>query len=143
MFRFSRDLILERSPSTRWNHTCPKIKITVRIRSHIPISCHTVSHLALRLFGRKLILEEGGKRLQLLFLIEINIQALILQPFIGVDADILLPVRIDDEGVGGVLVPLRLEDLIPAVIGGVSIAGEVREGGHHNDGSGGCIPAQD
>ena len=71
------------------------------------------------LFGRKLILEKGGECLQFLLLIEVDVQALILQPLIGVDADIPLPVGVNDKGVGWILVPVRLVDLLSAVVGGV------------------------
>ena len=88
------------------------------------------------LLSRKLILEKGRECLQFVFLVKIDVQTLIFQPIIGVDADISLSVWIDDKGVRGVLVSVRLVDLIPAVIGGSSIAGEVRNRRNHHDSAG-------
>lgn len=56
------------------------------------------------LFG-KVVLEEVGEGCQLLFLLHIDIEALVLQPVIGIDGKIALLVRIDHKGIGGVLVP--------------------------------------
>ena len=85
------------------------------------------------LFGCKCILEECCKCLQFFFLIEIDIQLLILQPFISIDANIPLPVGINDKGIGGILVPVRLVNLISAVISRISIAGESGNSRHHHN----------
>lgn len=115
----------------------------IRAKHHIPASRHMGPHLKSRLFDCKTILEEGGECLQLLFLIQIDVQFLILQPLIGIDADVPLPVGIDDEGIGGVFIPIGLVDLIVAVVGGVSVAREVRNGWHHRNGIGSFVPAHD
>ena len=77
-------------------------------------------------------MEKGGECLQLLFLIEIDVQLFIVQPFIGIDADIAVSVGVDDEGVGGVFVSVGFEDFLPTVIGWVTTAGEVGNGSLHS-----------
>lgn len=86
-------------------------------------------------------MEKGGECLQLLFLIEIDVQLFILQPFIGVDADIAISVGVDDEGVGGVFVSVGFEDFLSTVIGWVTTAGEVRNGWYDHDGLGVLVPS--
>ena len=86
-------------------------------------------------------MEKGGECLQLLFLIEIDVQLFIVQPFIGIDADIDVSVGVDDEGVGGVFVSVGFEDFLPTVIGWVTTAGEVGNGRYCHDGFGILVPS--
>ena len=63
---------------------------------------------ACALFFGKALQEKLGKGGQLLLLGHIDIEALILQPVVGVDGDVALFVGVDDEGIGGIFVPVSL-----------------------------------
>ena len=62
------------------------------------------------LFG-KVVLEEVGEGCQLLLLLHIDIEALVLQPVVGVDADIPFLIRINDECIRRIFIPVGLKDL--------------------------------
>ena len=47
--------------------------------------------------------EEGGEIRQLRLLRDVDIQLFFLQPVVGVDGDVAMPVGVDDEGVCGYL----------------------------------------
>ena len=73
----------------------------------------------------KSVHKEICKGSQFLLLRHIDIQLFIFQPVIGVDGNISLLVRINHKRIGGVLVPVGLQNLAAAVPGGVSAAREV------------------
>ena len=76
------------------------------------------------------IIRESGK---LCFLRHIDIKLFIIQPVVGVDADIALFVGINDKSVRRIFVPVSLQDLGAAVINGLAAAGKIGDGWKHND----------
>ncbi|CAN3961778.1 N-acyl homoserine lactonase, partial [Dysosmobacter welbionis] len=89
-------------------------------------------------------LEESLKGLLFRSLVHVDEQLLILQPLEGVDGQIVTPIRVDDEGVRGVLILIGLFDCGTGADFRIAAAGEVRNCGHdHHRGVRPLLPAHD
>ena len=81
------------------------------------------------------------KRSQLLVLGHIDIQAFIFQPVIGIDANILLFIRVNDKGLGGILVAVSFQNLRTAVVSRIPTAGQIRNCRYDSNRLAGFVPA--
>lgn len=92
------------------------------------------------LFFGELIHKEGRECFQFFLLLQIDIEAFVVQPLIGIDSNIAAAVGINDKGIGGVLVAVCLVNFIPAVTDGASAAGKIRHGGENHNGLSILVP---
>ena len=105
---------------TRYDRTRIALQEPVRMLQFLP-------KLSPTSFRCKMRLKEFSKSSQFFILRHIHIEFFILQPIVGIDANITLSVGINDKGIRGVLIPVCFQDFRPAVIGWITTSGKIRD----------------
>ena len=99
-----RRLIRFKSDSTTWNQRRPTKNMITKASKNAPAASIGMALL----LGGKAAHKEVGEGGQFVFLGDIDIQRFIIQPIIGVDADVTLFIRVDNKRLRGVLVAISL-----------------------------------